>query len=274
MDAIAVRDLTFGYYPGRVALEKISFALPRGEFLGLIGPNGGGKTTLLKILLGILPYRQGEVSIFGHAPQSRAARSLVSYVPQHSNVPKDFPGTVRDIIWMGTGNVWWPLQRRDHQRDERFRQLVSFFDVGRMLDAPIGEISGGQIRRVLLVRALLREPQLLVLDEPMAGVDSSGNTLFFEFIHKLRQLQQVSIIMSSHDVDILRAQAGRLMCLNRVIHFCDSANLVSDQLLHHTYQCELETFYHNRNYHIFRTPGQTCHENDTAGQELHGQETK
>jgi zinc transport system ATP-binding protein len=262
MDSIVVENLTFGYYAGREALQNISFNLPRGEFLGLIGPNGGGKTTLLKILLGILPYTRGEVRIFGHQPSSRQARRLVSYVPQHSNVPKDFPGTVRDIIWMGVSSGIWPWRPRDAAHVEKFCQLVAFFDLERIVEAPISEISGGQIRRVLLVRALLREPQLLVLDEPMAGVDSSGNTLFFEFVHKLRQLKQISIIMSSHDVDILRAQAGRLMCLNRVIHFCDSAHLVSDQLLKHTYQCELETFYHNRDYHIFRNPGQTCQEQE------------
>jgi zinc transport system ATP-binding protein len=261
-DAVSVENLTFGYYPDSQVLEKVSFTLARGQFLGLIGPNGGGKTTLIKILLGILSVKQGRVLVFGNAPQSLRSRARIGYVPQLSNIPKDFPSTVRDVILMGVEGKWLTWRKRRTYYEERMAELASFFVLEKILTTPIGEISGGQTRRVLLVRALLRNPDLLILDEPMAGVDSSGNSLFFDFIQRLKETNQTSILMSSHDVETLRARADRLICLNKVVHFCDSAHLISTQLIRHTYQCELETFYHNRNYHIFKNAESPCQEQE------------
>lgn len=258
--AIQVENLTFSYCSGPIILQDVSFTLPQGEFLGLIGPNGGGKTTLIKIILGIIAT-SGKVRIFGLQPQLPQARKQIGYVPQHSSVPKDFPATVADVALMGIKqNSLW--RRRRKQAYDKLVHLAQVFALQNILEYPIAEISGGQMRRVFLVRALLREPSLLILDEPLAGVDSSGHSLFFEFLQKLRCERPISILMTSHHVDALRANTDRLMCLNRKVHFCDSANLISGQLIRHTYECELETFYHNREYHIFKNSG--CRKNNNG----------
>lgn len=262
-EVILVDKLSFSYYPGVPVLENVGFSVQSGEFLGLIGPNGGGKTTLLKILLGILPVQQGKVKILGVAPHDLRARLAIGYVPQQASVPKNFPATVHDILEMGMEGkrfLWHSIA----PYQKKLAALSEAFGLQKLLRVPICEISGGQMRRVFLVRALMREPALLVLDEPMAGVDSSGNILFFDFIHDLCHTNNIALLMTSHDVDILRAKADRLMCLNHVVHFCDSAHLISANLLHHTYNCELETFYHNRDYHIFKTADQPCEKQPTA----------
>ncbi len=261
---ISVENVSFAFPGASKVLENVSFQLQAGEFIGLIGPNGGGKTTLLKNIIGFLGNYQGKIEILGMNPKAKQARQKMGYVPQVASFPKDFPATVEDIILMGIyGRNPFVFFQSKKFRSE-LAKITEFLGLEKTLSKPIGEISRGQLRKVLLARALLREPDVLILDEPLAGVDSSGHIRFFEIIHDLQKSKGLSILMSSHHVESLRRHADAIVCLNRKVHFCNSADLITDKLITHTYECELEKFYHNRYFHILPDEKHSCQEENAS----------
>lgn len=205
---VHLRHVSCSYGGREKALEGVSLTVRHGEFLALIGPNGGGKTTLLKVMLGLLPPEQGEVNIFGSPPASMRGR--IGYVPQFSDLRNDFPCSVLDVVLMGAartsafGGSW------KTDKDAR-RKALHYLDILGMADSAhlqIRELSGGQRQRALVARSLMgrpgspeesgpESPFLLLLDEPTSNIDPGGRFCFYEFLDKLRG--QVTVIVVSHD---------------------------------------------------------------------------
>jgi len=212
--ALHVEDLTVSY-GDRPALWDIDLNIPPGVLAGVIGPNGAGKSTLLKAILGLVPLSAGHVRLFGHTYAEQRRR--VGYVPQRSSVDWDFPTTAVDVVTMGLygrmGWLRWPGRR------ERDRALRALEEVGMdaLADRQISELSGGQQQRVFIARALVQQPDLLLLDEPMAGVDATTERSIIDILGRLRR-EGRTIIVVHHDLQTVQRYFDWLIFLNvRVI---------------------------------------------------------
>jgi len=204
-------SLAFGATP---ALEEVDLTVPRGEFLGVIGPNGGGKTVLLKVMLGLLRPDRGTVRVLGVEP--RRARGRVAYVPQSVTFEAGFPVRVVDVVLMGR-LPHRPLLRRFTAADrERARAALAEVGLAGREARPVAGLSGGERQRVLLARALAMEAPLLLLDEPEAGLDPEGGRSLAEILHRLRPA--ATVVLVSHDVELITAHMERVVCLDRRLH--------------------------------------------------------
>lgn len=224
---------------GTSVLEGIDLFMEQGDFLGIIGPNGGGKTTLLKVVLGLITPSRGEVLVFGKSPNE--VRKMIGYVPQHTLFDMDFPISVWDVVLMGRyGKAG--LFKRYNQADKS-AAMSALETVGMLAhrDSKIGELSGGEIQRVFIARALVTEPQLLLLDEPTASVDQAMQTEFYEILDDLKQ--RMAIILVSHDIGAVSVYVNKIACLNRQLFYHGSKE-ISAEVLEATYKCPVQMITH------------------------------
>jgi zinc transport system ATP-binding protein len=202
MDPILeVRDVSvrFGNFP---ALEHISFTIEKQEIIAVIGPNGSGKTTLLKAILGLIPY-EGEIRIMGEKiPQ---VLPLLGYVPQHFAFEKNFPLTVEEFV---------NLTCRTPEKLP-FGGALQAAGMAGLKDKLVGELSGGQLQRVLIAHAMLHQPKILFLDEATSGIDIEGLTDFYSTIQRLNRVHHVTVMMVSHEISMVYKFSDRIICLNR-----------------------------------------------------------
>jgi manganese/iron transport system ATP-binding protein len=197
-------------YNGRAALEDLSFRLVSGERIAVVGPNGAGKSTLFKVIAGVIDPTAGEVTVAGHCP---GGHICIAYVPQRSQVDWTFPVTVADVVMMGrTGQVG--LLRRPGRQDwEYVQQCLQVVDMVDLADRQIGELSGGQQQRMFVARALAQEAELMLMDEPLTGLDVPAQEHIFRIMNELRQ-RQVTVMMATHDLNMASERFDRVMLLN------------------------------------------------------------
>ncbi len=215
---VSVRGVDFSYNGERV-LEGINLAVRRGEFLGIIGPNGSGKTTLLKLILGLLKPETGSVELFGQSTGEFAGWAKIGYVPQRAGTSAmQFPLTVYEVAAMGrvkAGLVDFSTKADGEAVIEALKEV----DMYSLRNRLIGEISGGQLQRVFIARALASKPELLVLDEPTVGVDGGSQTKFYQLLRDLHKKSKLTLILISHDVDVVAHEVTEIACLNRRLVF-------------------------------------------------------
>jgi len=242
MKVIDVTGLSFSYRDEPV-LANLTFHVDENVFIGLIGPNGGGKTTLMKILLGELTGFRGEVRVLGSVPSALGEkRSLIGYVPQRATMNWQFPATVRDAVLMGAYAKAGLCRGVRREERERLDEVLEALDIAEIADKPVGKASGGQQQRAFIARALVTRPKLLILDEPMAGIDSAGQGRFFETIKAVKERFGLTVLMISHDVGEMEHFADQIACLNKYIHWHDHSELLTEDVLRETYECELSAF--------------------------------
>jgi len=222
---------------GRRILEDLNLAVQRGEFLGLIGPNGGGKTSLLRVLLGLLPPTAGKVR-WAHAP---GVSSRIGYVPQRAEADKNYPLAAREIVKQGVPGAWplWGARRREAGR--RADELLASVGLAEQARTPFVWLSGGQQRRLLLARALMSQPQALLLDEPTAGVDAQGQEQVCGILRELSR-QGIAVILVSHDIPLITAHADRIACLSVRLHWHGAAQALDSRTVNALYRCELDRY--------------------------------
>jgi ABC-type Mn2+/Zn2+ transport system ATPase subunit len=234
--ALEVRDLWAGYnhHP---ALEDINFEVAPGDAVGIIGPNGSGKSTLLKAVLGLVKPWRGQVLVLGRS--SIVQRRQMGYMPQVELVDWDFPVTVGDVALMGRYGRRGLLRRttgEDRDGAERALVKVGMHELRRRL---IGELSGGQRRRVLLARALANIPALLLLDEPVAGLDATAQHQFLDIVDELRG-EGTTVVFSTHDLSCVSSRCAKAVCLNRrLIAFGAPADILNEKVLSETFGTHL-----------------------------------
>ncbi len=211
--AIALHDVSVAYDHSRV-LSQITLGIETGEFVGVVGPNGAGKTTLLNALLGLVPLARGTIQLHGR-PIAEARRNI-AYMPQREVVDWTFPVTVEDVVMMGRqARIGWmrrPTQQ-DHKVVDRAIEKVQMSD---LQCSPIGELSGGQQQRVFLARALAQEGDLLLLDEPLTGVDATTQETILKLLQNYRS-ERRTVLMTTHDLGSARLVCSKLLFLNRVL---------------------------------------------------------
>lgn len=231
---IQIDNLDFGYN-GQNVLEDVNLTVKAGDFIAMIGPNGGGKTTLLKLMLGLLNSNRGRIRVMGQAP-SRVSHQI-GYVPQDVNINRSFPITALDVVLMGKlapGNRWSNTSRQDRLDA---MEALDRIDMAGHAQRRIGELSGGQRQRVFIARALVTRPQLLLLDEPTASIDTKGQTDFFSLLKRLNE--NITIIVVSHDLLVVSIYVKSVACVNRRLHYHHQAEITGD-MLETMYPCTVE----------------------------------
>lgn len=198
-------------YPDVKAIDDVSFTVNQGDFLGIIGPNGAGKSTLFASMLSLNTKYKGTIKFFGtDIRKSKNYLKEIGYVPQKPIFEKNFPATVNDVVKMG-------LQKESDESkiDEILQQLW----IHELSEKRIGELSGGQQQRVFIAKALVNNPKVLILDEPVTGIDQQSIDLFYSILKELNSKQNITIIWSSHDLDAVNKLANHVACLNRTLFF-------------------------------------------------------
>jgi zinc transport system ATP-binding protein len=230
-------------------LEDINLELVSGDFLGLIGPNGGGKSTLLKAILGLIKPDRGSIALFGLPPA--AARSRVGYMPQKTVFDRSFPVNVLDVVLMGRYSRRGLMHR--YGSADRQAALKALGAVGMQDRAmrEIGALSGGEQQRVFVARSLVSDPELLLLDEPTAGVDSAQQTEFYDLLCHLNRDLQIAIMLVSHDVTAISKYVNKIACLNQRLYYHDSKELCNDDI-EKAYGCPVEMIAHGMPHRVLR----------------------
>ena len=212
---VEIRDLTFSY-DGSPVLEDVNLAIAARDFVSIVGPNGGGKTTLVKLILGLLVPNRGTVRVFGRSPAQ--ARPRIGYLPQNVNVDPRFPVSVRDVVLMGRlapGRGVGPFRRADHLAADRALAEVDLTD---LRNRPFFTLSGGQRQRALIARALAPEPDLLLMDEPASHLDVAMEEGLYELLRRLNA--RLTVLVVSHDLGFVSQFVQHVVCVRRrvVVH--------------------------------------------------------
>ncbi len=219
---IELNDIVFMYGEEPV-LQDISLTVHKGEYDGLIGPNGGGKTTLLRIILGLLKPASGEVKLFGQPLSEFKDWSKIGYLPQRmTQTDIRFPITVEEVVSQGRIAKAGLFHRHSDEDVAAVDRALKIGDVAHLKERVIADLSGGERQRVFIARALAGEPEILILDEPATGIDVAAQSRFYTFLKELNVKYGITILFVSHDIDILVHEASRLICLNNRL-VCDGA---------------------------------------------------
>jgi zinc transport system ATP-binding protein len=200
-------------------LEGIDLAVQPGDFLGIIGPNGSGKTTLLRIVLGLLTPTSGTVGLFGEPPAAFRDWGRLGYVPQRAALDPALPATVQEVVATGLTRGRRRLAAAGVSTGARVREVLAQAGMAAQARTRIGALSAGQQQRVLIARALVSRPELLILDEPTGGVDPEAQSSFYTLLHDLNREQAVTLILVSHDIAVVAREVTQLACLNRRLVF-------------------------------------------------------
>lgn len=244
-------------YDGYEALQHVDLEIGDRDFLGVIGPNGGGKTTLVKAILGTVPYT-GRIEL---APELFCGKErLIGYMPQISDFDRKFPISVLEVVLSGLQGRRGFLARYTKADRHRAQELLDMTGIGAAARNPIGEVSGGQMQRALLCRAVISEPRLLILDEPANFVDNKFENELYRTLRELND--RMAIMMISHDIGTITSVVKEIVCVNRRVHRHRSNVLTEEQL--RNYDCPIQLVSHGHIPHtvLEHHPGDCCCDHD------------
>jgi len=248
--AVEVRDMWFSYDNVPI-LRDINFHLEQGDFLAILGPNGGGKTTLLKLLLGILRPDRGVIRILGEAAHD--AKNRVGYVPQNTDFNMTFPIPVFDLALMGRMSPSRMGRRFSAEDRLKVGELLRKVGMWDYRDVPVGKLSGGQRQRVFIARALATEPQILFLDEPTASVDPEFETNLYEFLRELNE--KVTVVVITHDIGVISRYVRSVACVNHTLIFHGEGHITTE-MLEGAYQCPVDLIAHGLPHRVLPEHGE------------------
>lgn len=237
---LEIKDLTVGYDNNPNVLKNVNLDVFQEDFLGIIGPNGGGKTTLLKTILGLVKPVSGRISFIRDA--EKVNKLNIGYLPQINQIDKKFPISVYDVILSGltiTNNIFF---RYTKEQKEQVEKVAEQMGLEKLMDKPIGALSGGQLQRTLLGRAIIDNPDLLVLDEPNSYVDKRFETNFYKILEEINR--DTAIILVSHDVGTVISLVKNIACVNEGLHYHSGANISTDWLEKSYSSCPIEIVGH------------------------------
>lgn len=216
---ITMNNIRFSY-EDKLILDDINFEILKGKFMGLIGPNGGGKTTLIKLMLGLLKPDQGDIKLFDKPIGKFNERNKIGFVSQKANsFNLGFPATVFEVVSTGlTAKIgYFKFLNKEHKA--KVLHAIGLVDMLDYAYENIGNLSGGQQQRIFIARALVNDPELLILDEPTVGIDQENVKRFYDLLFKLNQEQEITMLLVTHDTGIMTEYATDIVCLNKTLHF-------------------------------------------------------
>jgi zinc transport system ATP-binding protein len=237
--AIDVRDVSF-WYDGDPVLENVTLTVSERDMLGLVGPNGGGKTTLLRLILGLLEPQQGEILVLGKPP--REVRHMIGYVPQYLDMDRTFPVTVEDVVLMGRlseSRAFWRFGVKDREAASLAMREVEIEPLRRKR---IDRLSGGERQRMLIARALAGNPRILLLDEPTSNVDTMVQKEIYDLLRRINET--VTVVLVSHDIAFVSSYVKSVACLNRRLA-CHPASDVTGEIIAECYSAPVRIVRHH-----------------------------
>lgn len=235
---IELSHITAGY-ENKTVLNDISLDVWKDDFLGIIGPNGGGKTTLLKIILGLLAPLSGNRRFFQDGQEVSALR--IGYLPQMNHIDKKFPISVSEVIMSGLSAEKPRFRSFTKEQKQRVEEVIRQMGLEELAGRAIGELSGGQLQRVLLGRSIVSRPQLLILDEPNSYVDKRFESRFYQLLTEINQ--ESAVILVSHDIGTVLSMVKNIACVNETLHYHPGAD-ISEEWLGKSYACPIELIGH------------------------------
>lgn len=237
------------YYDDVCALSNINLQVKEKEFLAILGPNGGGKSTLLKLILGFKEPKCGEVKVLQDTPKK--TRNLIGYVPQFSKFDRNFPISVEEVILMGKLEKkivpFYKFCRKDR---EKAYEIMKKLHIYHLKNRQIGQLSGGQLQRVLIARALILEPKILLLDEPTASLDAQTKAEIYELLRKLNK--EVTIILVTHDIGVVSTYVTSIACINKELYYHGKAE-ISNEVITKAYGCPVDLIAHGVPHRVLAT---------------------
>ena len=237
--AIEIKELNFSFEKLTI-LENINMTIEQGDFAGLVGPNGGGKTSLLKLILGLYKPQSGQISILGESIKTQ--RKLIGYVPQYANFNNDFPISVMDTVLqgrLGVSNCFGFYSTKDKEIAIKVMQET---EIIRLAQRSIQSLSGGQMQRVLVARALASQPEILLLDEPTANIDQRAEKDIFDLFKTINE--RMSILIISHDIAFVSDYINKVFCLNKTL-VCHNSSPVTSETIHSLYGDHVSEVHHH-----------------------------
>lgn len=252
--AIEVRGVGFAYPGVGAVLDGVSLDVRGGERLGVLGPNGGGKSTLLKIILGLIKPATGSVRVLGEEPVHARRAGLVGYLAQKVTADLHFPLSVRQVVAMpaSLGTAWWGGETRK-ARDATLGALALVGSDG-LAERPIAALSGGQMQRVMIARAIVNRPRVLLLDEPTVGIDVEGQRRFGELVEHLRAELGLTVVTVSHDLRTVATTSDRVACLRRTLHYHDAPSGLTPAVLREVFSHDVEAVFGTDGVHVDHHP--------------------
>lgn len=244
-NAIEVHKLNFAYPHSPLILENIHWQVDVGDFVALVGPNGGGKSTLLKIILGLLKPQQGQVRILGQSLDKNRGR--IGYVPQFADFSRDYPISVEETVLLGRlgkTRAWLGYNKQDRDITQRVMQETYVTD---LRSQRLGTLSGGQLQRVLIARALACQPEILILDEPTANIDMRTEEDIFDLLKTFNQ--RMTIIVVSHDIGFISSYVSHVACLNKTL-MCHHTDALQGELIQEVYDQSVRSIHHHHEAHF------------------------
>jgi len=241
-----VENVSFSYN-GLTVLENVSFTVEEKAFLAFIGPNGGGKTTLIKLLLGLLKPDSGRIRIYGTSPEKAAHR--IGYVPQDVAINKAFPISVLDVVLMG--RLRFHGKSRLSKADKKAaRNVLEELEMLDYQNRRIDDLSGGQRERVFIARALATDPDIMILDEPTASLDTAGRTELYAILKEINKTKTIMVV--THDMMVLSSYVTSVACVNKNVHYHDDAE-ITEEMMQEGYHCPVELIAHGVPHRILKT---------------------
>lgn len=220
---IELNNVCFSYNKNNV-IKDITLKIHKGDYLGIIGPNGGGKSTLLKLMLGLLIPSEGSVKLYGEELTTFHDRSKIGYVPQRTHFDIQFPITVEEIVMMGRYGKLGLFKNPSKDDKKKVEEALSQVDMLQYRQRQIHDLSGGQQQRVFIARALVTEPEVIFLDEPTVGVDVKTQKQFYSLLRKLNHDMNLTLVLVSHELDVVAHESTELVYINRTLEYYGDPN--------------------------------------------------
>lgn len=249
--ALDVRAVSFRYgstpwgaeRADRPVLDRVTLGVRPGERLGILGPNGGGKSTLLRLVLGLLKPDAGEIRVFGRPPARARREGLIGYLPQRIEASREWPISVRQAVAMGATVGVSPWSRTPPAVWAGVDRAIDLVGMGELRDRPVGRLSGGQAQLMMIARAVARGPRLLVLDEPTVGVDVAGQQRFAALMRRLHDELDLTVVTVSHELATIAAASDRVACLRQTLHYHDTPSGLTPQVLAEVFSHDVEAVF-------------------------------
>ena len=235
---IEIKNISAGY-GDKVALRDVSLDIFDNDFLGIIGPNGGGKTTLLKVILGLQPFSSGKITFMENDKPTPAIR--IGYLPQLNDIDKKFPISVWEVVASGLAEQKPLFRSYSNEQKERIEQVLEQMGMNDLGRRPIGELSGGQLQRALLGRAIVSRPKLLILDEPNSYVDKRFESHLYQLLESINK--ESAIVLVSHDIGTVVSMVKNIACVNETLHYHSGTHIHEDWLTQ-AYSCPIDLVGH------------------------------
>ena len=246
--AVSIKDL-WVFRASQHVLENINLELEESDFLGLIGPNGGGKSTLLKVMLGLIKPDRGTIKVFGFDPEK--SRKYVGYMPQKTLFDPRFPANALEVVLMGRYNKAGLFRHYGNEDKEAAIRSLEAVGMKEQASRQIGSLSGGEQQRVFVARSLVSEPKLLLLDEPVAGIDAPQQCEFYELLSRLNRKMKMAIVLVSHDLTAVSKYVNRIACLNQRLYYHGSMELPAEEI-ERAYGCPVDMIAHGLPHRVLK----------------------